>query len=64
LGIQLGGTAVYDGEIETRPLIGEAHRQVDVTDIATARKMLWVSSLIAFFLMAAARLILKPLWAV
>ena len=48
LGIQLGGTAVYDGEIEARPLIGEAHRQVDVTDIATARKMLWVSSLIAF----------------
>lgn len=63
LGIQLGGRAVYGGEIEERPLIGEAHRQPDVTDIATARKLLWVSSLIALFLMAAARMILKPLWA-
>ena len=61
LGIQLGGTAVYGGEIETRPLIGKSHRPVDVTDIATARRMLWVSSLIAFFLMAAVRLILKLL---
>ncbi len=63
LGIQLGGTAVYGGEIQVRPLIGVAHRQVDVTDIARARKMLWVGSLIAFFLMAATRLMLKPLWA-
>jgi adenosylcobinamide-phosphate synthase len=63
LGIQLGGRAVYDGEIEMRPLLGEPRRQVDVTDIVSTRKMLWVSSLIAFFLMATARLILKLLWA-
>jgi adenosylcobinamide-phosphate synthase len=63
LGIQLGGTAIYGGEIEARPLLGAAHREANTTDIAAARRMLWVQSLIAFGLMAAARLMLKPLWA-
>ena len=63
LGIQLGGTAIYGGEMETRPLLGVAHREADTTDIAAARRMLWVQSLIAFGLMAAARQMLKPLWA-
>lgn len=63
LGIQLGGPATYAGEIEERPRLGVAHREVDITDIVAARRMLWVQSLVAFGLMAAARLILKPLWA-
>jgi adenosylcobinamide-phosphate synthase len=62
LGIQLGGTVVYDGEAHTRPTLGVALREVDVTDIASARKMLWAASLIAFGLMAAGRLALAPLW--
>jgi adenosylcobinamide-phosphate synthase len=63
LGVQLGGDAIYAGEIESRPLIGAAHRPVEVRDIAAARAILWVQSIIALVLMAAARLVLKPLWA-
>jgi len=62
LGIQLGGAAMYGGEIEARPLMGVAHRQAGLSDIGTARRMLWVASLIALSLMAVARMMLKPLW--
>ena len=45
LGVQLGGAAIYDGEMETRAAAGSAHRRpVNVTDIATARRMLWVQT--------------------
>ena len=64
LGIELGGDAVYGGEIEARPIIGIAHCPADVGHIAAARRMLWVESLIGFLVMSAARLILKPLWPV
>jgi adenosylcobinamide-phosphate synthase len=63
LGIQLGGNAIYAGEVEARPLIGVARRPVEVNDIAAARAILWTQSLIALALMAAVRLALKPLWA-
>jgi adenosylcobinamide-phosphate synthase len=62
LGIQLGGTAVYDGQEHARPTLGVALREVEVTDIASARKLLWAASLIAFGVMAAGRLALAPLW--
>lgn len=62
LGIQLGGAAVYDGEVETRPLLGVAYREVTVADIATARRLLWTESLIAFGVIAAGRMLLNPLW--
>jgi adenosylcobinamide-phosphate synthase len=63
LGVQLGGVAVYGGEIEELPFFGAAHRAVSLADIATARRMLWIASLLVFATMAAVRLILKPLWA-
>jgi adenosylcobinamide-phosphate synthase len=62
LGIQLGGPAVYDGQVEARPTLGVADRQASVADIAAARRMLWATSLIALGLMAAWRLLLRPLW--
>jgi adenosylcobinamide-phosphate synthase len=62
LGVQLGGAAIYEGEEHARPLLGVACRRVDVTDIAIARRMLWVQTLIAFGVMAAGRLLLAPLW--
>lgn len=62
LGVQLGGAAIYDGEEHARPLLGVASRRVDLTDIATARRMLWVQTLIAFGVLAAARVLLAPLW--
>ncbi len=62
LGVQLGGTAFYDGEMETRPLMGAARRQVTVADIATARRLLWAETLIAFAVIAAVRALMSPLW--
>ena len=62
LGVQLGGAAIYDGEEHVRPLLGVGSRPVEVNDIATARRMLWVQTLIAFGVMAAGRLLLAPLW--
>ncbi len=64
LGLQLGGPAVYGGEVEMRALIGVARRAPRVDDIAAARQLMWVASALALGLMWAARLILKPLWAI
>jgi adenosylcobinamide-phosphate synthase len=63
LGIQLGGAAIYEGERHERPLLGAGgRRSVEVSDIAAARRMLWVQTLIAFGALAAARMLLAPLW--
>ncbi|MGO9059946.1 MAG: adenosylcobinamide-phosphate synthase CbiB, partial [Candidatus Binataceae bacterium] len=62
LGVQLGGSAIYDSEMETRPLLGVAHREVTVADIATARRLLWAETLIAFAVIATARMLLNSLW--
>ncbi len=61
LGIQLGGAAVYGGEVEVRPLLGAPGREAEATDIAAARRVLWAASLIALGVMAGARLILRTL---
>jgi adenosylcobinamide-phosphate synthase len=62
LGIQLGGPAEYDGEIEFRPTLGMVQRPVSVGDISAARKLMWVECLIGFVLMATCRLLLRTLW--
>lgn len=62
LGVQLGGAAVYDGEVETRPTLGIACREVTVADISMARRMLWVETLIAFVVIALTRAMLSQLW--
>ena len=55
LGIQLGGAAVYSGEIEHRALLGVDERQPAVSDIATARTMARTAAVIAFCVFAATR---------
>lgn len=55
LGVELGGDAVYGGEIEHRAVLGRPGRAPEVGDITTARKMLWVTAAIAFVAMAAVR---------
>jgi adenosylcobinamide-phosphate synthase len=55
LGIQLGGDAVYDGEVEHRPAMGVAERQPEVADIGNARIMMRVAVALAFCLFALAR---------
>jgi adenosylcobinamide-phosphate synthase len=48
LGIQLGGAAVYEGERMERALLGEAERPAQVDDIASARTIFKIATLIAF----------------
>ena len=62
LGIQLGGVAVYGGETEMRPLIGVARQRIEVSNIATARRLLWTQSIVAFVLMVVTRMLLRSLW--
>lgn len=58
LGIQLGGAARYDGELEARPLMGREERPLRIAHIRQARTMMWTQTLLAFLLMAAVRALL------
>jgi adenosylcobinamide-phosphate synthase len=58
LGIQLGGDAVYAGEIEHRAVLGKADREPAVADIVSARTMMRLASIIAFCALASARFLL------
>lgn len=44
LGIQLGGTHVYHGEIIEKPTIGDANREVEADDILTTVSLLYMST--------------------
>ena len=46
MGIQLGGTHVYFGKVVEKPTIGDATRHAQPTDILTANKLLFGSSLL------------------
>jgi len=58
LGIQLGGEAIYDGEMEPRATMGIGDRIPEVADIARARAMMRFATAIAFCLIAFARTML------
>jgi adenosylcobinamide-phosphate synthase len=62
LGIELGGDAIYAGEIERRASMGNADRKPEVADIAAARAMMRIATATAFCLFAIARpMLLKVL---
>jgi adenosylcobinamide-phosphate synthase len=61
LGVQLGGEAVYGGEVENRPLLGVAGRPPQIEDIATARMLLRYATGAAFCTLALARFIIVRL---
>ena len=43
LGLELGGDAVYQGELEHRPFMGDAERPPKVSDIGLARRVIRLS---------------------
>lgn len=45
LGIQLGGTNIYFGEVVYKPTIGDKIREIEVEDIARTNKILYATSL-------------------
>ncbi|HVA40218.1 MAG TPA: adenosylcobinamide-phosphate synthase CbiB [Candidatus Binataceae bacterium] len=58
LGIELGGDAVYAGEVEHRARLGRAERAARVADIATARRLMRIATAIGFCLLALVRYVL------
>jgi adenosylcobinamide-phosphate synthase len=63
LGIQLGGDAIYGGEIERRATMGIGDRIPEAADIARARAMMRFAAAIAFCLIAFARTMLTKVMA-
>lgn len=55
LGLELGGDAIYSGEVEHRARLGSAERAPEVADIAKARRLMWVAVALAFGVFALAR---------
>jgi adenosylcobinamide-phosphate synthase len=58
LGIELGGDAVYAGEVEHRARLGRAERAASITDIAAARRLMRIATAIGFGLLAFLRYVL------
>ncbi len=59
LHIQLGGTHTYFGKIVEKPTIGDDDRAAEPEDIGRANRLLYGTSLLAIFLIAAIALLLK-----
>lgn len=59
LGIELGGDAVYAGEVEHRAILGRAERAASVADIAAARRLMRIATAIGFGLLALVRYVLS-----
>ena len=59
LGIELGGDAVYAGEVEHRARLGRAERAATIDDIATARCLMRIVAAIGFCLLALMRYVLS-----
>jgi adenosylcobinamide-phosphate synthase len=55
LGIQLGGEAIYGGEIEEHARLGIAEREPRVADIAKARALMQIATAVAFCMFALVR---------
>ena len=55
LGVQLGGEAIYSGEVEHRAVLGIAERELSVEDIADARNILRVATAIGLVSLALVR---------
>lgn len=47
LGVQLGGDAYYDGELEHRPKFGRAQAPLDLAALRNSRTLMWTATLIA-----------------
>jgi adenosylcobinamide-phosphate synthase len=59
LGIELGGDAMYAGEVEHRARLGRAERAATIADIATARRLMRIATAIGFCLLALVRYVLS-----
>jgi adenosylcobinamide-phosphate synthase len=63
LAIQLGGDAIYGGEVERRESMGHADHDASVADIAAARALMRIATAMAFCLLGFARSIIVKVFA-
>ena len=47
LGVRLGGTSFYSGEINRKPFIGDNLRELELSDITQSQKIMFIASLLA-----------------
>jgi adenosylcobinamide-phosphate synthase len=50
LGVRLGGNNVYFGKIVEKPTIGDADRELDISDIPGTIKLMYAASLLTLVL--------------
>ena len=50
LGIQLGGTNVYFGEVVYKPTIGDKKREIQIQDIALTNRIMYMTSLVGLII--------------
>ncbi len=55
LHVQLAGDAWYFGKLHKKPAIGDAGREIEVSDIRRAHKLLYLTAALAFVLFGAVR---------
>jgi adenosylcobinamide-phosphate synthase len=63
LGIQLGGDAIYGGEVVRRSSMGHAERDASVADITAARAMMRIAAAAGFCMLALARSMIVKVFA-
>lgn len=57
LGIQLGGTSLYGGQIVEKPFIGDSTKSIEQDDIARSHRIMFVSSFLAVILFLSSGLV-------
>lgn len=50
LGIQLGGPSYYDGVLVEKPVIGDAKKNIEISDISKSHKIMFAASLLALII--------------
>lgn len=59
LGIQLGGTNTYFGEVVYKPTIGDKNREIEVEDIDRSIKLMYVSAFVSLVLFTVTYIVLR-----
>jgi adenosylcobinamide-phosphate synthase len=58
LGVQLGGAAIYDGEVEERAILGAGDRALRVADISMTRQIIRIAAIVALAVIALGRYVI------
>jgi adenosylcobinamide-phosphate synthase len=58
LNVQLAGDAYYFGKLVKKQTIGDSNRKIEVKDILVTNRLMYVTAILAVFLMCGIRLII------